>query len=59
MIEVACTRIIESANTIMDYDLRNGLDNKIDGICPVIKALYKTSPGHSELRLSPRILCDL
>ncbi|CAE7265247.1 unnamed protein product [Symbiodinium natans] len=37
MIEVACTRIIESANTIMDYDLRNGLDNKIDGICPVIK----------------------
>ena len=33
----------------MEYDLRHGVQNlEANGICPVIKALYKTNPGHSE-----------
>ena len=43
---MACTEVIEQANAIMEYDLRNGV---ADDICPVIRGLYKASPGHSAL----------
>ena len=53
----SCVKIIESATSIIEYDFRRGLPN-FEDVCPVLKALYKTSAGHSVIRFSFIMCCS-
>ena len=56
-LQAPCNDIIQRANSIMEYDMREGKQGHAAAICPVLRELYKAPETHSVAWIKSHVQC--